>query len=109
MTERFLTTILPRRQTADGAAHGHKAVEIVLQALVRLLVQTGDDAKLSPVEGFLLLIINDTEGGYCSAEVRLLSPGPPCVQPERESELLPFLWLLQKANNYLLSAYLEIL
>ena len=77
MTESALTTILPGWQTTDVAAHGHEAVEVVLQALVRLLVQTGNDAKLRPVKGFLFLIINDTKGRHCSVEVCLLSPSPP--------------------------------
>ena len=73
----FLTTVFPRRQTTDVPAHGHKTIEIVLQALVRFLVQTGDDAELCPVKHFLLLIKNNTKGRHCSVEVCLLPPCPP--------------------------------
>lgn len=76
-TESFLTTILPCGQTTDVPAHGHKAIEVVFQALIRLLVQTGNDAELCPVKSFLFLIINNPEGGHRSVEVCLLSPSPP--------------------------------
>lgn len=76
-TESCLTTIFPRGQATYVPAHGHETVEVVLQALVGLLVQAGDDAELGPVKRFLLLIEHDTEGRHCSVEVCLLPPCPP--------------------------------
>lgn len=100
----ILTTILPGWQTTDTAAHGHEAIEIVFQALVRLLVQTGNDAKLCPVKGFLLLIINDTKGRHCSVEVGLLPPCPPRdrIRKEREQFSL-FAFVVEKSLKQLLT------
>lgn len=101
----ILTTVLPGRQTTDAAAHGHEAIEIVLQALVRLLVQTGNDAKLRPVKGFLLLIVNDTKGRHCSVEVGLLPPRPPRdrIRKERERFSLVAFFFVEKSLKQLLA------
>lgn len=103
-TESILTAILPCGQTTHVPAHSHKTIEVVLQALIRLLVQTGNDAELCPVKSFLFLIINDAKGGHRSVEVCLLSPSPPWDLTRRESELLS---LKEKKKSQQLLTYWE--
>lgn len=72
-----LTILFPQRETTDILAHGHKAVEVLLQALICLLLQTRDGSELSPIKGLFLLIIDDPKGGDGAVEICLLPPGPP--------------------------------
>lgn len=103
--ESLLTTIFPCGQTTDVPAHGHKAIKILLQALIRLLVQTGYDAELRPVKCFLFLIINNTKGGHRSVEVCLLSPSPPWdLIRKGERAVLPS--LKKKKSQQLLTEHL---
>lgn len=78
----LLTVLFPEGETADIPAHGHKAVEVFLQALVCLLLQAGNGSELGPVKGFLLLVIDDPEGGDSAVEICLLPSRPSAGQGE---------------------------
>lgn len=75
-----LTILLPQWETTDILAHGHEAVEVLLQALICLLLQSRDDSELSPVEGLFLLVIDNPKGGDSAVEICLFPPGPPVGQ-----------------------------
>lgn len=72
-----LTILFPQRETTDILAHGHKAVEVLLQALICLLLQSRDGSELGPVKDFFLLVIDNPKGGDSAVEICLLPPGPP--------------------------------
>lgn len=75
-----LTILFPQRETTDILAHGHKAVEVLLQALICLLLQSRDGSELSPVKDLFLLVIDNPKGGDSAVEICLLPPGPPVEQ-----------------------------
>lgn len=75
-----LTILFPQRETTDILAHGHKAVEVLLQALISLLLQSRDGSELGPVKDFFLLVVDNPKGGDSAIEICLLPPGPPVEQ-----------------------------
>lgn len=77
-----LTILLPQRETTDILAHSHEAVEVLLQALICLLLQSRDSSELGPVKDLFLLVIDNPKGGDSAVEICLLPPGPPAGQEE---------------------------
>ena len=65
------------RQPADPAAHGCEGAQVLLQALVRLLVQPGHGAELGPVEAAQVGVEHHAKGRHHPVEVCLLPPRPP--------------------------------
>lgn len=62
---------------AHPLAHGDEGVVVLLQALVRLLVQASEGSELRPVELLQLGVEDDSEGGDHAVEVGLLATSPP--------------------------------
>lgn len=75
-----LTILFPQWETTDILAHGHEAVEVLLQALICLLLQSRDGSELGPVKDLFLLVIDNPKGGDSAVEICLLPPGPPVGQ-----------------------------
>lgn len=71
------TFFLPRRQFAGCPTHVDKRVEISLQTLVRLPLQSGQNSELGPVEGFPLGVVHHPERRHSAVKICLLSTSPP--------------------------------
>lgn len=68
---------------ADPFTHGNKRVVVFLQALVRLLVQSGKSPELCPIKFLTLGVKDDSKGGHYAVEVRLLTTSPPKGEPKQ--------------------------
>lgn len=58
-------------------AHGHEGEVVLLQALVSLLVQTGEGPELCPVKALTGRVIDHAKRGHHAVKVGFLTPGPP--------------------------------
>lgn len=72
-----VTFFLPWGQLTGRPAHVDKGVEVSLQALVRLPLQSGQCSELRPVEGFSLGVVDHPERRHGAVKVCLLSTSPP--------------------------------
>lgn len=73
------TFLHPLGQFADCSTHVDEGVEVLVQALVSLSLQSGQCFEVGPVEGLPAGVVHDSVGRDGAVEVGLLSTSPPAA------------------------------
>lgn len=73
------TFLHPFGQLADCSTHVDEGVEVLVQALVSLPLQSGQCFEVGPVEGLPAVIVHNSVGRDGAVEVGLLSTRPPAA------------------------------
>lgn len=81
-----ITFLDPLGQFADCSTHVDEGVEVLVQALVSLPLQSRQSFKVGPVEGLPAGVVHHPVGRHCAVEVCLLSTSPPSAEREDTQE-----------------------
>lgn len=91
----IFTFILPWRQFAGRPTHVDKGVEVSLQTLICLSLQSGQYSELGPVKCFHISVIHNPKGRNGAIKVSLLSTSP----PKTSQKTTDFLFWIETAWN----------